>query len=96
MPVLVQESLVANLFQRVDRAGLHIVLKPECVPHLVSEHEAQQFSHEVIGERKLLCARIECSDLNEVPVFLQVLNVVVELDICLENLAGPRIVDVRA
>ena len=48
------------------------------------------------GSGSVLRARIERADLHEVPVARQVHDVVVELDVRLEDLAGARIVHVRA
>ena len=47
------------------------------------------------GSGSFLRARIERTDLQEVPVARQVHHVVIELDVGLEDLAGARIVDVR-
>src|SRR5262252_5498562 len=78
--VLAQEVLVADLLEGVDRARLHVVLEPESVTNLVRDDKSKQFTHEIVGKRELLRAWIERAYLNEVPVLLEVLNVVVELN----------------
>ena len=71
------------------------MLEAERVADFVRGDVLDQASHQIVGQRQRLRARIERADLDEVPVARQVHDVVVELDVRLENLAGARIVDVR-
>ena len=72
------------------------MLEAERVADLVRHDVLNQLAHQVVGQRQRLRARVERTDLHEVPVAGQVHDVVVELDVRLENLAAARIVDVRA
>ena len=93
---LVDPFLVADLFEGVHRAGLHVVLEAERVADFVRHDVFEQAAHQVVGQRQLLRARIERAHLHEVPVAGQVHDVVIELDVRVEDLAGARIADVRA
>ena len=70
--------------------------KPERVADFVADHVFEQAAHQIVGQRQLRRARIERTHLHEIPVAGQVHDVVVELDVGVENLAGARIGDVRA
>jgi hypothetical protein len=72
------------------------VLKAEGVADFMRGHELEQPAHQVIGERQLAGARIERAGLHEVPIPLEVHDVVIELDVGVQDLAGPWISDVRA
>ena len=93
---LLEPLAVAQLRGGIHRAGLHVVLEAERVADLVRGDVLDQPAHQVVGQRQLLGARVERADLDEVPVAGQVHDVVIELDVRLENLAGARVVDVRA
>src|SRR6266540_477571 len=85
---------VADFLERVHRTALHVVLESERVADLVRDDEAQQFAHQVVGQRQFLRARVERPHLREVPVALEVQDVVVHLNVRLEYLAGARVVNV--
>ena len=55
----------------------------------------EQPAHEIVGQRQRLRAGIERPGLHEVPIAGQVHDVVIELNVRLDDLAGARIVDVR-
>jgi hypothetical protein len=62
---------------------------------LVSNDESQQFSHQIVGKGKLLRPRIERAYLKEVPVLLEVLNVMVELNVRFKDLSRSRVMNIR-
>ncbi len=63
---------------------------------LVGHHEADQLAHQVVGHRQLLRPLVAGRGLHEVPVADELDHVVEHPDVRLEDLAGPRVVDVRA
>ena len=88
--------LIADLLLRIGRAGLHVVLEAERMADLVSNDVLNKLSHQVIRHREFLCTRIKRPDLREVPRTLKIHDVVIHLNVGFEDLAGTRIVDVRA
>ncbi len=86
-PIFFSHCWIADFFFRVHGAGLHVVLQAERVADFVRDHEFEQPAHQVVGQRQLLRARIERAHLQEIPVALQVHDVVIELDVRIQNLA---------
>jgi hypothetical protein len=90
---LVDPVLVANLLERVHGTGLHIVLKAQRVADFVSRDVFEEAAHQFIGKGEFLRARIERAHLDEIPVAGQVHDVVIELNVRVEDLAGARVAD---
>ena len=65
---LVDPVLVADLLERIHGAGLHVVLEAERVADFVRHDVFEKAAHQIVRQRQLLRARIERSDLHEVPV----------------------------
>ena len=69
--------------------------KPRVWPTSWADHVFQQAAHQVVGQRQFLRARIERAHLHEVPVAGQLHDVVIELDVRVQDLAGARVGDMR-
>ena len=95
MAHFVDPLLVTDFFEGVHGTGLHIVLEPERVADFVGDDVFQQAAHQVVREGQFLGSRIERAHLDEVPVPGQVHDVVIELDVGVEDLAGAGVADVR-
>ena len=95
-PILWTHSLSRIFSCGYMRAGLHIVLEAQRVAHFMRAHEFEQAAHQIVRQRQLLRARIERPHLQEIPVALQVHDVVIELDVRVQNLARARVGNVRA
>src|ERR1035441_8508359 len=70
------------------------VLEAEGMAYFVGDNVLQEPAHQVVGKRQLLGARIERANLHEVPVAGQVHDVVIELDVGIEDLAGARVAEI--
>ena len=91
MPHLRDPRLTADRVDRVHRAALEVVREAEGVADFVRGDELHEASHERIGERERLRALVEMADLREVPLALEVHDVVIHLHVGVDDLAGARI-----
>ena len=57
------------------------MLESQRVAHFMRQDKFDQPTHEVVGQRELLGARVEWAHLQEIPIALQVHNVVIELNV---------------
>ena len=71
------------------------MLETKRVSDLVRDDVFDQATHQIVGQGKFFCSRVQRTNLQEIPVALQVHDVVVILNVRLENLAGARIGNVR-
>ncbi len=86
----------AQVLDGVGGRRLHVVLQPDRVPDLVGRHEADQLTHQLVAELDAAGLRVHRRGLDEEPVPQEVHDVVVPLDVRLQDVSRPRIVDVRA
>ena len=96
MAHLLHPGLVPDLLEGILRAGLEVVGEAQGVAHLVGHHVGQEVAHEVIGQPEPLGPLVQRGDLGEVPVPLELQDVVVEHDVRLQDLSGAGVADVGA
>lgn len=88
--------LVAQGIDGHGAGGAEIVAQAKGVAHFVAADEAHQLAHEFGVVLHFLSGFVEVAGLYHVPIVNQGHDVVIPADVALQNLAGARVVDLRA